>query len=151
MNRYLKFGIPVAAILATCVWLGFSSTKQTAEYFKEIPELKALDSQARARHLLVNGYVKQGSIISVGQTTTFTMVEHEGQKDVGQSLKVVYSGNDLPDTFKDHAQVLAGGQLGDDGVFRANKLQAKCASKYEAAPPKLKENASTPAAPTNKI
>jgi cytochrome c-type biogenesis protein CcmE len=147
MNRYLKFGIPVAAILATCVWLGVSSTKQSAEYFKEIPELKNLNAQARARNLLVNGYVKEGSIISAGQTTTFTMVEHEGQKDVGQSLKVVYKGNDLPDTFKDHAQVLAGGQLGDDGVFRANKLQAKCASKYEAAPPKLSASTS----PANKI
>ena len=79
-----------------------------------------------------------------GQTTTaFLMVEHEGQKDVGEQLKVVYTGNDLPDTFKDHAEALAGGQMGSDGVFRANKLQAKCASKYEAAPPKLNTTAPT--------
>jgi cytochrome c-type biogenesis protein CcmE len=142
MNRYLKFGIPVAAILATALWLGFSSTKATAEYFVKIPELKKMDEQARARRLLVNGYVKEGSIVSAGQTTSFLLVENEGKKDVGEQLKVVYTGNDLPDTFKDHAEALAGGQMGTDGVFRANKLQAKCASKYEAAPPKL--NASAP-------
>ena len=147
MNRYLKFGIPVAAILATCAWLGFSSTKKTAEYFVEIPELKHMDEQARTRRLNVNGYVKPGSIVTRGQTTTFTMVEHEGAEGSEQQLKVFYVGNELPDTFKDHAQALAGGQMGADGVFRANKLQAKCASKYEAAPPKL--NASNQAA--NKI
>ena len=136
MNRYLKFGIPVAAILATCVWLGVSSTKQTAEYFIKIPELKKMDEQSRSRRLLVNGHVKEGSIISAGQTTTFLLVENEGE-NLGEQLKVVYTGNDLPDTFKDHAEALVGGQMGADGVFRANKLQAKCASKYEAAPPKL--------------
>ena len=50
-------------------------------------------------------------------------------------LKVAYTGTDpLPDTFKDGAQALADGKLGKDGVFRATKIQAKCASKYEAKP-----------------
>ena len=136
MNRFLKFGIPVAAILATCVWLGVSSTKQSAEYFVKIPELKQMDAKARSRHLQVDGHVKEGSIVSIGQTTSFVLVEKEGP-DPGEQLKVVYTGSDLPDTFKDHAEAVASGQMGADGVFRANKLQAKCASKYEAAPPKL--------------
>jgi cytochrome c-type biogenesis protein CcmE len=51
-------------------------------------------------------------------------------------LKIVYRGTDpLPDTFKDGSQALADGRLGADGVFEANKVQAKCASKYEAKPP----------------
>jgi len=50
-------------------------------------------------------------------------------------LKVAYSGIDpLPDTFKDGAQALADGKLGQDGTFVAGKIQAKCASKYEAKP-----------------
>ena len=50
-------------------------------------------------------------------------------------LAVVYTGIDpLPDTFKDNAQALADGKLGQDGVFHASKVQAKCASKYEAKP-----------------
>jgi cytochrome c-type biogenesis protein CcmE len=147
MNRYLKFGIPVAAILATLAWLGFSSTKATAEHFVYLPELKKMGAQAQAKRLQVDGYVKEGSIVSAGQTTTFMLVEHEGQADLGEQLKVVYTGNDLPDTFKAHAEAVAGGQLDADGVLRATKLQAKCASKYEGAPPKL--NASNP--PANKI
>jgi cytochrome c-type biogenesis protein CcmE len=58
------------------------------------------------------------------------------------TLKIVYRGIDpLPDTFKDDAQALADGKLGADGVFQASKIQAKCASKYEAKP-QLKKDSS---------
>jgi cytochrome c-type biogenesis protein CcmE len=50
-------------------------------------------------------------------------------------LPVEYVGRDpLPDTFKDGAQALAGGRLEADGVFRAEEVQAKCASKYAPKP-----------------
>ena len=56
-----------------------------------------------------------------------------------EQLKVAYTGTDpLPDTFKDGAQALADGKLDQDGVFRAAKIQAKCASKYEAKPGQLR-------------
>jgi cytochrome c-type biogenesis protein CcmE len=40
----------------------------------------------------------------------------------------------LPDTFKDGAQAIVDGDYSVDGGFRAEKIQAKCASKYQAAP-----------------
>ena len=46
---------------------------------------------------------------------------------------MIYKGSEPPpDTFKDNSQALAIGDLGKDGVFYANELQAKCASKYVA-------------------
>ena len=55
---------------------------------------------------------------------------------VESQSNVVYTGSDaLPDTFRDNAQALADGRLGPDGVFQANSIHAKCASKYEAKPP----------------
>ena len=49
----------------------------------------------------------------------------------GETLRVVYKGSEPPpDTFKDNAQALAMGVYKHDGVFYANELQAKCASKY---------------------
>jgi cytochrome c-type biogenesis protein CcmE len=63
-------------------------------------------------------------------------VESEGAEVGSDHLAVVYSGIEpLPDTFKDHAQALAEGKLDANGVFHATKIQAKCASKYEAKPP----------------
>ena len=49
---------------------------------------------------------------------------------------MTYKGTEPPpDTFKDDAQALALGTYGRDGVFHANGLQAKCASKYAPAHP----------------
>jgi cytochrome c-type biogenesis protein CcmE len=74
--------------------------------------------------------VQPGTIVKNGVETSFVL--HQG----ATMLSVVYAGSDpLPDTFRDNAQALADGRLGSDGVFRANKVQAKCASKYEAKPP----------------
>jgi cytochrome c-type biogenesis protein CcmE len=62
-------------------------------------------------------------------------LDHNKRQQDSMVLKVVYKGIDpLPDTFKDDAQALADGKLGPDGVFQASKIQAKCASKYEAKP-----------------
>ena len=136
MNRYLKFGLPVAAILGTLTWLALSTPKEAVGYFKTIPEVKQMGDQAHVKHLRVNGYVQEGSITREGSATTFILVENPGDGNVGDHLKVVYSGDDpLPDTFKDRAQALADGKLGADGAFHATQIQAKCASKYEAAPP----------------
>lgn len=136
MNRYLKFGIPVAAILATLAWLGVSGAKESAGYFKTIPEVKHMGDEARVKHLRVDGHVKEGSIKHEGNATTFLLVEHDGTADLGDQMKVVYTGEDpLPDAFKEHAEALAEGSVGVDGAFHASKIQAKCASKYEGAPP----------------
>jgi cytochrome c-type biogenesis protein CcmE len=53
----------------------------------------------------------------------------------GKTLPVSYTGSDpLPDTFVDKSQALVEGSLAPDGRFVAERVQAKCASKYEAAP-----------------
>jgi cytochrome c-type biogenesis protein CcmE len=136
MNRYAKFGLPIAVIVGTLGWLAFSSTKETAGYFKTIPEVKQMGEAAHVKHLRVGGHVAEGSIARAGSHTTFLLVQNEGQADLGDSLKVVYTGDDpLPDTFKEHAEALADGKMGADGMFHAEKIQAKCASKYEGAPP----------------
>ena len=55
-----------------------------------------------------------------------------------------YVGTDpLPDTFKDGAQCLVEGKVQPDGRFVAETVQAKCASKYEAAPGQAQPGAAT--------
>jgi cytochrome c-type biogenesis protein CcmE len=49
-----------------------------------------------------------------------------------QTLQVKYVGKDpLPDTLIDRATAMATGRMGRDGVFVADSMLAKCASKYE--------------------
>jgi cytochrome c-type biogenesis protein CcmE len=77
----------------------------------------------------VGGDVEAGSIVRTGREVAFTL--HQDKL----KLNVIYIGTEpLPDTFRDKAQALADGRMGPDGVFRATKIQAKCASKYEAKP-----------------
>lgn len=98
---------------------------------------KAFDQRYR-----VAGDVAGGSIQHAKGQVLFTLFQDK------QQLKVVYTGTDpLPDTFRDGAQALADGHLGGDGVFHASKIQAKCASKYEAKPGNLR---AAPALPINK-
>lgn len=135
MNRYMKYGLLSAAIVGTLGWLAWGGIKDGQTYFKTIPELSKMGDQATAKRVRVSGYVLPGSIQNRGSEVNFTIVENEGLENSGAHLNVVYTGVDpLPDTFKAHAQALADGKLDANGVFHATKIQAKCASKYEAKP-----------------
>ena len=135
MNKNLKFGLIIAVILGTLGWLAAGGVKETASYYKEIAELQKLGDKAFDQRLRVGGDVELNSISRDGRDVHFVLVQ---EKDgVKRRLNVVYNGIDpLPDTFKDNApcQALVDGKLGSDHVFHATKLQAKCASKYEAKP-----------------
>jgi len=136
MNTYWKFGAIVAVIIGVLAWLAMGGVTESKTYYKEIKEVTQMGDRARDQRLRVNGYVQQGSIVRDGAKVSFILHQTPGVLDQDPvRLAVVYSGIDpLPDTFKDNAQALADGKLGPDGVFHASKVQAKCASKYEAKP-----------------
>src|SRR6202022_3445204 len=93
-----------------------------------------------SKRLRVAGNVVPGSIQRSGTHAQFVLSEE------GRTLRVDYKGSEPPpDTFKDNAQALAEGTYGEDGVFHAKQLQAKCASKY--APAKTSETVSATSPP----
>ncbi len=140
MNTYLKFGLLIVVIVGSLVWLAVGGIRDTKTYYKTIPELERMGKMAQMQRLRVGGDVQPGSIVKRGAQVSFVL--HQGER----KLNVVYSGADpLPDTFKDNAQALADGRLGPDGVFEASKIQAKCASKYEAKPSQRGVSHQTPA------
>ncbi len=129
MNKNLKFGLLAAIILGTLGWLAAGGVEQTATYYKELAELKQMGSESFDKRLRVGGDIKANSIVREGDKVHFTLIQND------LTLNVVYTGSDpLPDTFKDGSQALADGKLAADGTFHATKVQAKCASKYEAKP-----------------
>jgi cytochrome c-type biogenesis protein CcmE len=130
MKKYGKFAALVVVIVGTLVWLAAAGMNETKTYYKTIAELAEMGDRAYTTRLRVAGDVEPGSIVRNGQAVEFMLVQ-----DTAHRLKVIYSGSDpLPDTFRDRAQALADGKMGRDGVFQANKIQAKCASKYEPKP-----------------
>jgi len=129
MNTQLKFALVVVAVLGMLGWLAVGGINETKTYYREIKEVQAMGQKAQDQRLRVGGDVVPGSIIRDGKEVRFT-IHQEALK-----LNVVYTGTDpLPDTFKDGSQALADGKMRSDGVFQASRIQAKCASKYEAKP-----------------
>ena len=138
MRKYGKFAALIAVVIGTLVWLATAGT-DSGTYYKTIAELGQMGDRAYGARIRVGGDVESGSIQRVGSATQFVLAQEKTR------LKVAYTGTDpLPDTFKDGAQALADGKLGRDGVFHATKIQAKCASKYEAKPGQLAPGQSAP-------
>jgi cytochrome c-type biogenesis protein CcmE len=136
-NKYVKFGIATTIIVVALGYLAYTGVQQSKSYYVTIKELHGMDNSVYSKRLRVAGNVEPGSIRRTGLHVEFTLVEQ------GNKLPVVYTGTEAPpDTFKDNAQALAEGSFGRDGVFHANEIQAKCASKYAPA------QQNVPAAPT---
>ena len=129
MKKQAKFGVGISIIvvsLAFLAWLGYGESKT---YYHTIAELKTLHGSELSHRIRVGGTVAPGSIHRMTGRVDFVL---EGE---GQTLPVSYMGTDpLPDTFVDKSQALVEGHAGAEGRFVADHVQAKCASKYEAAP-----------------
>ena len=129
MKKQVKFGIGICVIvfsMAFLAWLGYGESKT---YYHTIAELQTLKGSDLTRRMRIGGTVQPGSIHKLNGQVDFVL---EGE---GKSLPVSYIGNDpLPDTFIDNSQALVEGRPAPDGRFRAEHVQAKCASKYESSP-----------------
>jgi cytochrome c-type biogenesis protein CcmE len=137
-GKKIKFGVGIGVILAAVAWLAVSGFQQNKIYYYTVSEL--LVGKGGHQHVRVGGVVAEGSVDRRGGQVTFRLVQDSA------SVPVAYVGSDtLPDTFVGGAQAIIEGNYDQSGVFQADKVQAKCASKYQAAPPgaqKVARNAS---------
>jgi cytochrome c-type biogenesis protein CcmE len=127
-RKQLKFVVGSMVIILTIAYLAYSGYQDSKSYFQTVPELYAMKDAAYGVRTQVSGDVVAGTIArsSDGKVVDFVI----GQQP--QTLKIRYVGKDpLPDTLIDRATAVASGSLGRDGVFTANQITAKCASKYE--------------------
>jgi cytochrome c-type biogenesis protein CcmE len=126
-NRRLKFGIGVGIILAVVGWEAFSGFQQSKTYYVTVNELTR--GQTARRRVRVGGTVEPGSVERRAGKLTFRLAQDS------HFIPVTYIGADtLPDTFRDGAQAIIDGDYLSTGMFQAEKIQAKCASKYQAVP-----------------
>jgi cytochrome c-type biogenesis protein CcmE len=125
-RKQLKFAIGSVVIILTLSYLAYSGYQESKTYYRTVPELISMKDQVYDVRLQVSGDVVPGSIQRDGKIVSFVI----GQAP--QILQVKYVGKDpLPDTLIDRATAMATGKLDRDGVFIADTMLAKCASKYE--------------------
>ena len=135
MKKGTKFAIGAGIIVVTLGGLAWMGAQESKTYYHTIVELSTLKASQARHRIRVGGTVRPGSIARHTGRVDFVI---EGE---GKSLAVSYTGGDpLPDTFVENSQALVEGKLAPNGTFVADKVQAKCASKYEAAPGQQKDS-----------
>ena len=131
-SKKLKFGIGIAIILAAVGWEAVSGFQQSKTYYVTVKELTS--GKVTHQHVRVGGVIVPGSIHRSGEILTFNLSQEN------QTIPVTYVGQaTLPDDFKGGANAIVEGDYLAVGTFRAQQVQAKCASKYKAVPPAPKD------------
>ncbi|HEX3867831.1 MAG TPA: cytochrome c maturation protein CcmE [Gemmatimonadaceae bacterium] len=142
MKPRTKFLIGGAVVLGVAGYLMASSINDTGVYYLTPTELAA---KMQADPNFSNVGVKVGARVVPGSVN-----RDPGGKlyafnvtDGSHIVPVVYRGI-APDTFTDSVDVVVAGRMGRDGTFQATELLAKCASRYENAPPGADKYKQTP-------
>ena len=124
----LRFVIGIGIILAMASYLGYKGFESGQDYYYFCNEVAEMGSEAIDVNMKMHGEVVEGSIDRDGDIVRAFDLEYEGAR-----FNVQYVGTDpVPDTFKAGIEAVVDGHLTSDGHFQGAKIQAKCASKYEA-------------------
>ncbi|HJV11706.1 MAG TPA: cytochrome c maturation protein CcmE [Burkholderiales bacterium] len=120
-KRLVAIALGVAALgIATALVL--SAFEKNLVFFFT-PTQVAANEAPQGRTFRIGGMVQTGSVKREGIEVRFVVT------DTAKSIPVVYSGA-LPDLFREGKGVVAQGQLGADGVFRAREVLAKHDENY---------------------
>lgn len=123
----IKLLVASLALVTGIALLAFDGSRAATVYYQTIPEFRS-SPPSGTRPVRLTGYVVEGTIKQApGQPLRFVMQD----KERTTVLEVAYD-DIVPDTFKDHAEVVVEGTMGAGGVFEASTLLAKCPSKYES-------------------
>ena len=114
-------GLGVVALGAATA-LVLSAFEQNLVFFFT-PSQVAAHEAPQGRTFRIGGMVEKGSVKRDGVEVRFLVT------DTAKTIPVLYSGA-LPDLFREGKGVVAQGQLGADGVFRAREVLAKHDENY---------------------
>jgi cytochrome c-type biogenesis protein CcmE len=122
----IALGVVALGIAAALVLMAFE--KNLVFFFT--PSQVAANEAPQGRTFRIGGMVLEGSVKREGVEVQFVVT------DTAKNIPVVYRGA-LPDLFREGKGVVAQGQLGADGVFRAREVLAKHDENY--MPPEAAE------------
>ena len=133
MSKGLQIAIAVAtALVGLAAVLSLGAPEDgTFSYYKDVSSYLSAQPSPAARGQRVHGFVVAGSIakdLAAGHVDF--RISDQGSS---QELAVRYLGIDVPDLFRDGAEVVVEGRATRE-TFEAQRVLAKCPSKYEVEP-----------------
>jgi cytochrome c-type biogenesis protein CcmE len=125
--KILVGAVVIAAALGVLIWVAVG---RGSVYYYTVSELLA---KGPMPHVRVSGELVAGSVQRLGSTTLKFIIHDRNLAE--QTIAIAYTGA-IPDSFKDQpdTEVVAEGDFVAGDSFVATVLEAKCPSKYEAAP-----------------
>ncbi len=122
----IKILIAAIALIGSVTYLSVAGVKKGWVYYLKVDQFLEQDTY-QGQRVRLHGKVGAESLIidRVNFLTDFQLVGIEGQ------VHVIYEGS-IPDMFEAGREVVVEGKLDEAGIFRADQLMTKCASKYKA-------------------
>ena len=128
MSAIQKKLLVASALLVLAVsYLGYAGMKSGWVYFMEVDQFLA-DSSVKSQRVRLHGKVDAADFAAEKLDATFNLLGKS------QKVGVAYHGM-IPDMFQAGRDVVVEGKLDEAGVFKADVLMTKCASKYEPDSP----------------
>jgi cytochrome c-type biogenesis protein CcmE len=109
-------------VLATAIGLVLYALSSNIVFFFT-PSQVARGEAPQGRAFRIGGLVEPGSLQRDGLQVRFRITDN------AQTVNVVYTGT-LPDLFKEGKGVVAQGQVGPEGIFKAREVLAKHDENY---------------------
>jgi cytochrome c-type biogenesis protein CcmE len=137
MGKGAQIAIAALAVFAGAAWVLSlrASGEGTFSYYENVASYldagSSRDAAASRRGQRVHGFVVEGSIRKdlEARNVEFRIAD----ADSARFLEVRYEDIDVPDLFRDGAEVVVEGRA-VEGTFVAYRVMAKCPSKYEVEP-----------------
>jgi len=125
-RKGIQLTVALVVIAGGLVALAGVSFKQNLVYYLTVGEYLDQRGTLPPEGFRVDGKVVQGSLVRASQGMGVSFEITDGDR----TMPVSYH-RELPDTFKEGGEVVVEGTVGENGVFEARSLLAKCPSKYE--------------------
>ena len=131
-SKGLKVVLTTVMLTVAFVGLLWTTMQEGAQYYMEVEEVVADPAEWNGKALQVHGYA--ANVMRHPKSLDYRFEITDSVDNGTHAVTAVYSGI-VPDTFDNHAEVVATGYL-DGDTFHVNPdgIMAKCPSKYEEKP-----------------
>lgn len=122
----IKLLVAGLVLLTSVGYLAVAGARSGWVYYMHVDEF-VQDDAYQGRRVRLYGLVGQDHV----DTQPAMLLASFNLRGESANLPVRYQGV-VPDTFKPGCEVMVEGKLDDAGVFQADTLMTKCASKYQS-------------------
>ena len=131
-EKAVKILLTTSILFAAFVGLLWASMQEGTQYYLEVEEVMADPASWDGKPLQVHGYA--ANVMRRPKTLDYRFEIADSVEGRTHVLNAVYQGI-VPDTFDNHAEVVATGRLDGDTLYiDEDGIMAKCPSKYEERP-----------------